>query len=149
MLKPGWSDCLKAHIHFFPGKMGPFRILDQQPKPLCPFQFGAESRGGYFNEHLSSTLSKYKTQIKQKVILQLILLLQIPDNFFILVSQHVWTGGFWVLWHSTVMVCERNAEVTFISFCPSVLKTKIGYMNWQIHVYLHGWWGKIYEIGQV
>lgn len=31
MLKAGWLDCLKAHIHFLPRKMGSFQILDKDP----------------------------------------------------------------------------------------------------------------------
>ena len=88
MLKVGWPDCLKAHIHFLPGKMGSFQTLNKQPNHSSLSSLELSQEGlFYFNTHLSSTLNKYKTQIKQRFCF-------LPPNIWpilhTLVSQHTY-----------------------------------------------------------
>lgn len=88
MLKVGWPDCLKAHIHFLPGKMGSFQTLNKKPNHSSLSSLELSQEGlFYFNTHLSSTLNKYKTQIKQRFCF-------LPPNTWpilhTLVSQHTY-----------------------------------------------------------
>ena len=125
MLKVGWPDCLKAHIHFLPDKMGSFQTLDKQPNhsSLSSLELCQEGLL-YFNTHLSSTLNKFKTQIKQRFCF-------LPPNTWsilhTLVSQHIYLWVYFtpsniLLW----LLTKENTKVIFISFCPSALKTKTG-----------------------
>lgn len=109
-LKVWWLDYLKARIHFLPCTRWAFSRSWPGTQTTLPFSLWSWVKRDYFNTHLCSTLNKYKTQIKQKVILQAILP-QIPDNAFTLWFHNthiIYKSIFYVFQHSTVIASQRN-----------------------------------------